>query len=90
MAKFNCEFIQPVLVTLDETKFTPEFMQEFRESFYDFWTIEQHAAHIAQLAARGLRDFSHNDFVEGYGVVGEMGISSVILNNSEISVESAH
>ena len=63
---------QVVKVTVDETKFTPEFMQEFRASQYNFTTLNDHLQHLAQLYARGLADeFS---FIEGYGPAKEMGI----------------
>lgn len=46
-------------------------MNDFRDYFYDFDTIEEHAEHLAQLEARELID---GDFVEGYGSLKEMGI----------------
>jgi hypothetical protein len=36
-------------------------MSEFRESYYPFHTLEQHAEHLAQFTAR----FGHG-FIEGY------------------------
>ena len=76
MKTYNIEVRQTVRVTLDETKFTPEFMEEFRASFYQFHDIEDHAEHVAQLAARGIHDFGHDrtEFVEGYGPVGDFGM----------------
>jgi hypothetical protein len=73
-------------VTLDESKFTEEFMAEFRESFYNFKSIEDHAMHLAQLAVRGvygLSKYSKNEFVEGYGSIGEMGISVDVFDQEE-------
>ena len=59
-------------VTVDETKFTPEFMAEFRKTFYDFKTMDDHIQHLGQLFSRGLcDDFS---FIEGYGPAKDMGI----------------
>jgi hypothetical protein len=51
-------------------------MEEFRESFYPFFTIEEHAQHVAQLSAREVCNFGYNrkEFVEGYGPIGDMGI----------------
>jgi hypothetical protein len=72
------EVVQVVRVTMDEAKFTPEFMEEFRRYFYDFTTLDDHAAHIAQLAARGLIDTPC--FIEGYGPSEEMGISVALTN----------
>jgi hypothetical protein len=63
---------QVVKVTIDESKFTPAFMQEFREYLYPFFTIERHLEHLGQLYARGIAsDFS---FIEGYGPAMDMGI----------------
>jgi len=63
---------QRVHVTVDLAKFTPEFMAEFRESFYPFDTVDQHIAHLGQLHVRGLAD--HHSFIEGYGNADDMGI----------------
>lgn len=71
-----------VAVTLDENKFTAEFMAEFADSFFPFSSIEEHAEHIGQLAAREVYTFArHNrgEFVEGYGPIGEMGISAEVV-----------
>lgn len=69
--KRTVRVIQEVEVENDETKFTPQFMQEFRESFFDFGTIEQHIEHLAQLEARSI----YGEFIEGYGKRSDMGIS---------------
>lgn len=79
--KFNINVVQEVEVTLDESKFTPEFMDEFRASFFDFDTIEDHAKHIAQLYARGVVE--GDDFIEGYGRPSEMGIRANALGGYE-------
>jgi hypothetical protein len=70
--KMTIEVSQFVDVTVDETKFTPEFMAEFRENFYPFHAIDDHIHHLAQLAARGV--ISTPCFIEGYGDSREMGI----------------
>lgn len=57
----------PVTVTVDESKFTPDFIADFREHFYPFHTVDDHIRHIASLAAYGqlgdlpclLRDMVH-------------------------------
>ena len=72
---------QTIRVTVDESKFTPEFMQEFRESFYDFDTLDDHIKHLGQLCARGIADdFS---FIEGYGKASDMGIKFVGIDSDE-------
>jgi hypothetical protein len=64
---------QVVSVSADETKFTPEFMTQFREYMYHFTSLDDHLEHLAQLHARGLVDeFS---FIEGYGPAKDMGIT---------------
>ncbi len=68
---------QAVMVTLDDEKFDEAFMEEFRQGFYDFDELREHAEHIGQLYARGLWDeIPGNDFIEGYGRAPEMGISA--------------
>jgi len=78
--RFTIDVTQTVEVELDETKFTDEFMEEFREGFFDFWTLADHAAHIAQLQARGLIDCERvGDFIEGYGPSADMGITARVV-----------
>lgn len=84
---FDVEVTQFVRVTMDVDKFTPEFMTEFREIFYKFTDIEDHAMHLAQLIARGAAELSPDlpkEFVEGYGQIGEMGISAEVTDIREI------
>jgi hypothetical protein len=69
-----------VEVITDDSMFTPKFMDEFKESFYRFDTIEDHVKHIAQLFARNLLD---SDFVEGYGSLDEMGITARVIDQEE-------
>ncbi|AXQ69957.1 tape measure protein [Caulobacter phage CcrSC] len=64
-----------VLVTVDPAKFTPEFMEEFREHFFDYDTIEEHIEHLGSLYGRGVIEGFPNEFIEGYGVAKEMGIA---------------
>jgi hypothetical protein len=63
---------QTIVVTVDETKFTSEFMREFRLHFYPFDTLDKHIEHLAQLHARGLA--ADHSFIEGYGPAKDMGI----------------
>lgn len=79
MKTFEVDVIQTVRVTLDETKFTPEFLNEFANSFYPFLDIEDHAEHIAQLRARGIIEIDHvGEFIEGYGPSDEFGMKTEI------------
>lgn len=86
MKTFRVRVTQIVDVTLDDTKFTPEFMAEFAGSISDFERIEQHAQHIGQLAGREVYSLNKHlpkEFVEGYGEIGAMGISAVVLEGAE-------
>jgi hypothetical protein len=85
MKTFHVEVLQEVEVRLDETKFTPQFMQEFRDSFYSFTTLEDHAEHLAQLGARDL--ISLDGFIEGYGIAKDMGISIEVRGGQQSAVE---
>lgn len=71
---------QIVRVTVDDTKFTPEFFAEFEESFFPYGTVEQHIEHLAQLHARGVVD--DGDFIEGYGPAKDMGIKLDVVPHS--------
>jgi hypothetical protein len=67
----------PVTVTVDESKFTPEFLGEFREDFYNFVTVQDHIRHIAFLAATGQLGILPC-FIEGYGESEDFGIEVTI------------
>lgn len=66
------EVTQVVAVTVDEEKFTPEFMAQFQMMMFPFDSIDDHLTHLAQLYARGIVD--EGSFIEGYGPAEEMGI----------------
>lgn len=90
MKTFTVEVTQVVTVELDETKFDEAFMQEFREGFYRFHTLDQHAEHIAQLEARGMID-DWKPFIEGYGPAEDMGIkATAVVESIEIVKEYAN
>jgi hypothetical protein len=70
--KYDVTFTISVELEIDKSKFDEAFMKEFREGFYDFDTLDEHVAHLAQLYLRGIND--DRDFIEGYGEAEEMGI----------------
>jgi len=82
--KFEVEVTQTVEVELDETKFTDEFMEEYRECFYNHVTIEDHAKHLAQLEARGMTTGMPDEFIEGYGPVKDFGIVMEVTDQEEM------
>jgi len=82
--KFLITVTQEVEVTLDETKFDEQALEDFRKSFYNFEDIEDHAKHLGQLLARGLiSPFEFDPFVEGYGPLSSMGISLKHISTEE-------
>jgi len=76
--KFRVEVTQEIEVELDAEKFDEAFMEEFREGFYPFTDLIDHAEHIGQLAARGFIEGGRilSEFIEGYGQSKDMGISA--------------
>lgn len=74
MKTYQVSVIQTVLVTIDETKFTEEWMKEFRSCMYPFNTIEDHVKHIA-------RNHEH-DYVEGYDYE-DLSIKRELVSESE-------
>lgn len=82
LRKFEVQVTQIIEVTLDADKFDEAFLSEFRESFYPFFSIEDHAEHIAQLQARGMIDIEIiPEFIEGYGPSDEMGLKTRIADH---------
>ncbi|WP_323034550.1 hypothetical protein [Pararhodobacter sp.] len=70
------EVRQIISVTVDEDKFSEQFMEEFRASFYPFFDLDDHIQHLAQLTARDIiTEWPKDQFVEGYGPLTDMGIS---------------
>ena len=68
-------------IEVDETKFTEEWMEEFRKHFYPFFTVQDHVEHLAQLQACGVIELPDSQaFIEGYGKPEEMGIKIVTID----------
>lgn len=81
MQTHQVEVRQRVRVSVDESKFTPEFMAEFRSFMFPFDTVAEHVEHLARLYVRGLYD--EDSFIEGYGPAREFGIKFQLLDGSE-------
>jgi len=62
---FEVEVVFTVKVTIDDEKINGDFIEKFKEDFYQFDRLKDHAGHLAQMEARGLIGISN--FVEGYG-----------------------
>lgn len=91
--KFDIEVSQTVCVVLQEAAFSEAFMAEFRKSFYPFFELSDHAKHIAQLVGRGIVDeitahFGRDQFVEGYGPIGEFVAAAEVMDYSTDEVIS--
>ena len=69
-------------IEVDETKFTPEFMQQFNELIGPTADIDEHIEHLAYLfvEAEGCH-FDDHLFIEGYGDLSEMGIKAELLES---------
>ncbi|WP_297803699.1 hypothetical protein [uncultured Brevundimonas sp.] len=77
-----------VSVAVDESKFTEEFLSEYRKDFYPFQTIDDHREHLAILYARGVLTGWRDEFIEGYGPASEMGIT-FMDDGSEVVEQAA-
>lgn len=73
---------QYVDVTIDETKLTPEWMESYRQMFYQYHDVDDHLKHLAQLEARGITYQPHvnNTFIEGYGEANDLGIKAAVTD----------
>jgi hypothetical protein len=65
MKKFECIVTRTdkYIIEFDENIINEEWMEEFRKYSYSFYTLKEHAEHLAQHRAR----FETN-FIEGYAV----------------------
>jgi hypothetical protein len=89
MMIYEATVVHTIRISVDETKFDEQFMEEFRASFYHFHTLVDHVEHIAQLQSRGIiqLDFNPHEFIEGYGPASEMGIKFI---REDVEVEDCH
>lgn len=81
------EVNRTVNVELKQDAFTHDFMKDFRKDFYPFFTLDEHAQHIAQLVAREVIDEIEGrrgaeQFVEGYGPIGEFVKTALVQDTS--------
>lgn len=64
-----------VKVTVDETKFTPEFMEQFNSHMFDMGDdLDEHILNLAEKYVRGDAQGWEDDFLEGYGPLKDMGV----------------
>lgn len=86
MKTYTVEVTSIVEVTLDETKFTPEFFAEFNGTISDWGDdLEEHAKHLAWVHATGVEALDgYGAFVEGYGKTKDMGISATLTDTDVV------
>lgn len=70
-----------IRISVDPTKFTPEFMAEYSSYITDLETIDEHIEHLAELANRGVIDGGRDQEIEGYGKLSDMGITCRVMHN---------
>lgn len=65
MKRFECSVkrTNKYIIEFDEDIWSEETIAAFREVFFDFYFLEEHAEQVAQMRAR-----FGNDFIEGYGI----------------------
>lgn len=82
MKKFKCIVTRTdeYIIELDENILNEEWMQHFRDYFYDFDLLEEHAEHLAQYRAR----FGEG-FIEGYGNVLVNGKKHWSVNDDQVN-----
>lgn len=74
-----------VRVTVDETKFTREFLAEFAQAITNYDTVEEHICYLACLHARGVVD--SYDRLEGYGPLKEFGVDFDVVSENDQLLE---
>ena len=79
---YDVKFEQTVTVTVDVSKFTDEFMAEFRSFMYPFTEIDQHVAHIGKCYMNNFIQ-SENDFLGGYGKLSDFGVRFGVIEEHE-------
>ncbi|MCP9320127.1 hypothetical protein KBX73_10155 [Acetobacter persici] len=92
--KFNVKVEHEIIVVLREEAFTSDFMQGFRENFFSFDDVHEHAEHIGRLLACGImgdvgRGYGHDQFVEGYGRIGDFVTAATIDGTDTSSTMAA-
>ncbi|MET3508273.1 hypothetical protein [Halalkalibacter oceani] len=87
MKKFKCVIKKryEYEIELDENQMNKEWMEGWKNVFYDFDSLEEHAEHIAQVRAN-----KGTGFIEGYGNVLENGKRPLFLRENEKINESVN
>lgn len=85
MKKFEVKVIveKTFTIEIDETKYDEKWMGEFREVFYPFDSLEDHAEFLAKFQFEGAED----DFIEGYGYITRNGELPFSFEKDRVPVE---
>jgi len=81
MKKFKCTVtrVDEYIIEFNENVINEEWMEEFRKYSYGFYTLKEHAEHLAQHRAR----FEAN-FIEGYAVPLVNGKQPVLTEEEDL------
>lgn len=79
MKRFKITIESEVIVELDESQFSEEWLAHFKKYFYDVEDDCSEAetplqGHAANLATQELQGVIQGNFLEGYGNISDMGI----------------
>jgi hypothetical protein len=74
-------------VTVDESKFTQAFLEEFSSFMFPVDSVDDCIDHLGLMFARGVIDGS-TKFIEGYGDVAEMGIKFEVGNGGSAWIDA--
>ena len=69
--KFEVEVtrVDKYVIEIDQDIITDEWMEEFRNVYFEFDSLEEHAEHIGQFRARFNNGSYYGGFIEGYGEI---------------------
>lgn len=79
---FRCETqrVETYEIEFDTDIINEKWMEEFRDFFFDYYTLEEHAQHIAEHRIR-----IGNGFIEGYGIPLENGEVPPFVKDNEVN-----
>jgi hypothetical protein len=79
------EVTQIVRVTVDETKFTPEFLADFAKAITNYDSVEEHICYLARMHVRA--EIESDSRLEGYGLLHDFGVDFEILSEEDRLLE---
>jgi len=84
--KFEVEVVRTdkYVIEIDDSVINEEWMEQFRNVFYNFHDLDEHAEHIAQVRARFNNGRLDAGDIEGYGVPLLNGKKSPFVKNESV------